>query len=735
MNTNKRIFIVSNRLPLKLIEKDGKFAYKSSEGGLATGLGSIYKKNNNVWIGWPGSLVPAERQAEVIQRLEKDNLYPVFLDQDEIDNYYEGFSNETLWPLFHYFPSYTNYNPEHWESYKKVNEKFAEAILQFAGPEDIVWVHDYQLMLVPGLVRRRIPSISIGYFNHIPFPSYEIFRLLPWRSEILSGVLGADVVGFHTYDDVRHFLSAGMRIINTSTSANEITMDNRRIVVDAFPISIDFEKYNSLTQEPATKEQELKVKKKSGDNLVIISIDRLDYSKGIINRLQAFDLLLQRHPELAGKIQYIHVIVPSRDNVPKYQELKREMDRLIGDINGRYSMLDWQPISHFYRSLSINLLSAIYKSADIALVTPLRDGMNLVSKEYVASKPDCKGVLILSEMAGAARELSDAIFINPTDIWEFAEKIYEAINMTEAEKLHRISNLRKTVSKFDIHNWVKNFVQRLMDAKDSQQYMSTSFISNAIMKDIAGQYKDAKRRLIALDYDGTLVPYYNDVNSAYPNRELLNLLGTLADDPANMVVVTGGRDHDTLDRWIGHLRLGIVAEHGALYKSPDDDWHNPRNLDSEWKNEIYNVLDTYCRRTPGSFIEEKTYSLAWHYRRAEEGLGQLRAQELIADLKHMIADLGLHIIQGNKVLEIKNISVNKGNAVKRFLDKDDYDFVIAIGDDQTDEDTFKAMPDNAITIKVGTTLSIAKYYLKSIPDVLNLLLTFAAINQETELET
>lgn len=721
MNTAKRVLIVSNRLPVKITEKDGAKIYQSSEGGLATGLGSIYKQANNLWIGWPGALVDEPEREKVIADLGNDNLYPIFLTQSEINDYYEGFSNETLWPLFHYFPSYSHFNPQHWESYKAVNQKFADAILKFATKDDIIWVHDYQLMLLPGMIRKVLPDVSIGFFNHIPFPSYEIFRLLPWRKEILQGVAGADVIGFHTYDDVRHFLSTVTRLMNVTAIANELTIDNRTVTVDAFPISIDYKKYRQLAESSTTRRNERKLKQLVNHNKLLISIDRLDYSKGIINRLQAYDLLLQHYPELRSKITLIHLVVPSRDNVPKYKELKEEMNRLISDINGRYSTFGWQPIQHFYRSFPLPLLSALYKTADVALVTPLRDGMNLVSKEYIASKIDHKGVLILSEMAGASRELSDAVIINPTDIWDFSEKIYQALNMPEEEQKRRMLTMQQTVSKFDIFNWVKNFMSKLEEVKASQENMATRIINSSILQKISIRYYYGMKRLIFLDYDGTLVPFHKQVNDAVPGNELLQLLAELIDDPHNKVVITSGRDYKTLDSWLGHLNLDMIAEHGAWYKEYGKVWRNRKDLNDEWKQDVFSALETYCRRTPGSFIEEKSYSLAWHYRKTEAGLGQLRAHELMADMKHVIADLGLQILQGDKVVEIKNISINKGKAAKRWLEKDDYDFVMAIGDDHTDEDTFKAMPKDAITIKVGSNISAATYYLQSHKEVLALL--------------
>lgn len=733
MNSTKRVLIVSNRLPVKISNKEGSINYQTSEGGLATGLGSIYKQGNNLWIGWPGADVADSEKQQVTKDLTAQNLFPVFLTQQEINDFYEGFSNETLWPLFHYFPTYSAYDPQYWEAYKQVNQKFADAVIKAATKDDVIWVHDYQLMLVPQMVREAIPEISIGFFQHIPFPSYEIFRLIPWRKELLTGLLGADVIGFHTYDDVRHFISAVNRINGLNNVSNEVRIGERSVTIDAFPISIDYNKYKSLAEDANTRRNERKIRQLINHNRLIISIDRLDYSKGIIHRLQAYQMFLEKHPELRGKVTMIQLIVPSRDTVPKYKELKEEMNRMVSEINGRFSTLGWQPIQHFYRSFPIHLLSALYKAADVALVTPMRDGMNLVSKEFIASKTDQKGVLLLSEMAGASRELSEAIVVNPNDIWDFSEKIFQALNMPEDEQKRRMIAMQQTVSKFDIFTWVKNFMDKLEEVKGQQQALQTRNISASIRQKIGIRYFYSTKRILFLDYDGTLVPFHNNVMGPVPDPELLQLITNLANDPNNKVVIISGREYKNLDEWLGHLPVDIIAEHGAWYRDHGRFWRSKRDLSGEWKPDITNVMNQYTKRTPGAFIEEKSYSLAWHYRKVEDGLGNLRAHELMADLKHLAADKGLQLLQGDKVIEVKSITINKGKAAMRWLEKDDFDFVMAIGDDHTDEDTFKAMPDDAITIKVGNNLSAATYYLSSFMEVRELLkemVASSALGQE-----
>lgn len=716
MNKSKTI-IVSNRLPVKIIFSNGQISYQHSEGGLATGLGSIYRNGNNIWIGWPGAIIEDETLRDHISdELHQKNLYPVFLSEEEINKYYEGFSNETLWPLFHYFPSYARYLEEHWESYKAVNQKFADAVLENVKNGDKIWIHDYQLMLVPQMIRSKMKDVSIGFFLHIPFPSFEVFRLLPWRADLIKGLTGADLIGFHTYDDSKYFINSCQRILGLNTVNNQIYVNDLPVIVDAFPISIDYVKYNQLASNKVLKQHEENIVKRKGEAKLMISVDRLDYSKGLINRLKAFDQLLSQYPKYKEKVIFVQLVVPSRDTVKQYSDLKEEVDRMVSDINGRYGSLNWQPIQYFYRSFSIELLSALYKTADIALVTPMRDGMNLVSKEYVASKIDRKGVLVLSEMAGASRELNDAIIINPNDQIGYVNALAQALEMPDDEQERRMTAMQDIVARFNIFHWVKVFMQRLEDAKTLQRKLSVREISPLIEEMIGERYLRAENRLLFLDYDGTLVDFNNNPLLAWPDWNLLQLLETLISDPKNTVVLISGRKQETLDEWFGKLNINIVAEHGAWIKRKGKDWTH-HEIDVAWKEDVYNIMQAIDERTPRSFIEDKSYSVAWHYRNVEVGLAELRAKELVENLKYLTADRGLQIMHGNKVIEVKSAEINKGKAARKWTDRHSYEFILAIGDDHTDEDTFKAMPKNAINIKVGSTSSVAAFYLHSPNDV------------------
>jgi trehalose 6-phosphate synthase/phosphatase len=720
MIKNKTI-IVSNRLPVKIVEKDGVYELSPSEGGLATGLGSIYKAGANVWIGWPGLEVPEDRQQEVTEKLAELNLIPVFLSTEEINQYYEGFSNEVLWPVFHYMTTYANYEQSYWDFYQSVNTKFADAVEAHLKEGDTVWVHDYQLLLLPGLVRSRQAHVTIGFFQHIPFPSYEIFRLIPWREELLTGMFGADLLGFHTFDDVRHFLSAASKLSTSKYANNVINYNERQIVVEAFPMGIDDQKFERLTDNERVTAHIQSFKESKQGSRMILSIDRLDYSKGIIPRLEAFELFLHCNPEYIEKVELYMIVVPSRDTVPQYKELREQIDQLVGNINAKFRTLNWAPVHYFYRSFPIEFLSALYRTADVCLVTPMRDGMNLVSKEFVASKTDNRGVLILSEMAGASKELNDALIVNPNNIGEIMRTLSQALNMSETEQEHRMKSMRAIVKKFNIHLWVKNFMDKLNEVKEMQAALLTKYASASIRDKIKTAYNEAGERYLFLDYDGTLVGFKGDIDKASPDQELLNLLSDLSGVEGNKVIIISGRRHQTLEDWFGHLKLDMIAEHGAWQKQSGNEWKSLPLLTDKWKQDIRAVLETYTDRTPGSFIEEKSYSLVWHYRKVEEGLGELRAQEIINHLRIMVADNGLQLMPGNKVLEFKNIEVNKGKAALNWMHDNNPGFILALGDDHTDEDIFKAIPEEAYTIKVGGNISAARYYLRNPTEVRSLL--------------
>ena len=706
---NMKIVIIANRLPVKIERSEEGFTIERSEGGLATGLGSLETKAEKYWVGWPGIHTDDETERqEITEKLHELNFHPVFLSDEQISNYYEGYSNSTIWPLCHYFFSYIEYKAEYWAAYREVNALFSRESLPFIENDDIVWVQDYQLMLLPKMIRDKKPATSIGYFHHIPFPSYELFRVLPEREEVLEGLLGADLIGFHTHDYMRHFISAIYRVLNLNCNLDEITLKERIVHVDAFPMGINYEQYHEAPALPAVREKSAMLREKLSDKQVILSVDRLDYSKGILHRLNGFANFLENHPEYHRKVSLAMIVVPSRDAVDRYADLKTQIDQSIGKINGSYSTLGWTPVYYFYQSFPFNELVALYDIADIAMVTPLRDGMNLVAKEYLATKRGKPGVLILSEMAGAAIELTDAIIINPNDTQEIEAAILQALTMPKKEQRIRLNNMQKRISTQTVKKWANDFVKELLYISKQNNEIFQKIVGKRQLSQIKKEYDQAYTRLILLDYDGTLSPFVKNPEDAVPSKELLNLLKKMTADKKNKVVINSGRNRQVLDKWFKGIDLDFAAEHGAFFKE-NHKWHKNVQEKITWDDEILRIIEHTIDKTPRSRMEIKDSSLVWHYRNVDVWLAELRQKQLINALMGPASRLNLQIVPGNKIVEIKSPDFNKGSEVKRLLGKNNYDFILAIGDDTTDEDMFHALPPGGVSIKVGHFSPAAKY--------------------------
>jgi trehalose 6-phosphate synthase/phosphatase len=712
--------MVSNRLPMSVSRREGTLRFHASAGGVATGLNSFYKSYPSLWIGWPGvtlDVIDEEEKRQIQEKLSRQECRPVFLSKPDIDNYYFGFCNKTIWPLFHHFPLYTSYEESFWEAYKRVNEIFCDAVVEVAEPGDVIWVHDFQLMLLPGLLRERLPDASIGFFLHIPFPSFEVFRLLPWRKEILKGLLGADLVGFHTNDYILHFSDSIYRLLGYEHAFNQINVGSRVAKVDIFPMGIDYKRFAGAVEDPEVQKAIDKVKKKLGDQKVILSIDRLDYTKGIPQRLEAFDLFLQRNPQYKEKVCFILVAVPSRTKLEHYTQIKHRIDELVGQINGKHGNIGWMPIWYLYRFQPFNSLVALYSVAHAALVTPMRDGMNLIAKEFIATRNDGRGVLILSEMAGASKELGEAIIVNPNNQEEVAEAIKEALTMPEEEQVQSNRIMQKRLKRYNVLRWGTDFVETLASVKETQAELAVKKLTKETQKKLITSYRQCDNSIVMLDYDGTLVPFAEKPQKAKPDQELLDMLDSLRKEEENEVVLVSGRDKDTLDKWFGDRGLNLIAEHGVWIKDRGADWQTIEPLRDDWKEQMRPILEWYEDRTPGSFIEEKGFSLVWHYRKADPGLASLRARELKDELLQLTANLNLGILEGSKVIEIKSVGIDKGRAALHWLSRKAWGFILAIGDDWTDEDLFAVLPESAYSIKVGMSPSKAKFNLGSVHEV------------------
>lgn len=726
-----RLIIVSNRLPVSIQKNNDDLTVIPSSGGLATALHSYHRSSDSVWIGWPG--VDAESDADkknVTRLLAREQCLPVFLGGQLLDDYYHGFSNTTLWPLFHYFAQFTEFSTRHFEAYRQVNELFAEEVLKNASANDTVWIHDYQLLLLPNILKQKQPDLHIGFFLHIPFPSFEMFRILPWREEILSGMLGADLIGFHTYDYARHFISSAQRLLGYDAEFNTITTDDRQVFVDVFPMGIDYEKFQSHAiavqskpvQERSREHQDIdRFLLSKPDRQLILSIDRLDYTKGIPERIHAFRRFLHKHPRYLEKVSLIMLTVPSRVAVAQYQNLRSEVEELVGSVNGEFGTMGWTPIIYFYRTVPFQHLIELYCSADVALLTPLRDGMNLVAKEYIATKTNLKGVLILSEMAGSAKELGEAISVNPNNIEDVSDAIHRALTMPVEEQRYAVSTMQERLQRYDIHKWASEFVTALSKSQQKLAEHQARKMSEVLLAEMQQSYMNSQHRVLFLDYDGTLQRFFGNPQDAMPDEALIALLRRINSDERNRLVLVSGRDRETLHNWFGALGFTLIAEHGAWFKFGSGEWILRNRNNSEWKENIRPILDSYVDRTPGSLIEEKTHSLVWHYRKSDIVLGELRARELKTDLSNLLINQDLEVLEGSKVVEVKVTGINKGNAALEILQSETPDFLLAIGDDWTDEYLFKSLPDNAITFKVGTDRSAARYYVDNYKQVRTLL--------------
>ncbi len=722
--------IISYRLPFSFQNENGTISAKASSGGLVTAVKSLDFSESDQKPVWIGCADFSRKTWDKYHHLVNDDFeyIPVFLDKKTNTDFYNGFSNSVLWPLFHYFSTYVDYREEYFTAYQKSNEAVAEAIAEIAKPDDTIWIHDYHFMALPQLVRERIPTATIGFFLHIPFPSYELIRILPQKCKdyLLIGLLGADLVGFHTNDYNIHFLQSVQLSLGVQHKMWQINYQNRLIRSDTFPVGINYELFHDAYDQEAVVEERNKLKEAYKDERIIFSVDRLDYTKGVMQRLEALEWFFEHNPEWISKLSFILVVVPSRGEIQKYGERKQLIEQAVGRINGKFGTLTWRPIIYQYASLSFEQLIALYTGCDIALITPIRDGMNLVAKEFIASRKDMRGVLILSEMTGAATELGEALLINPLDEAEIADRIKIALEMEPDEQARRIESMQRRLQEYDVKKWATSFIESLLNMHQMQQETSARWLSHDEYTALLEAYTAAQSRLLLLDYDGTLVGFAPTPERAVPSQELITTLEHLANQRGNKVVIISGRNKEALEDWFGHLPIEMVAEHGSYIKR-EGSWRQDVMDDGAWKEIVKPILAEFVSRCPESFVEEKNNSLAWHYRNSEEDTGFTRSRELINTLEHLLP-YQLRVLDGNKVVEIKSAETDKGKVAKQMSLAHPYDFVLSIGDDRTDEDMFTALTkENEFTIKVGRGNTSARLRLSRVDEVLELLKDFSQV--------
>ena len=718
----RRLVIVSNRLPATIQLTGQRARFEPSVGGLATGLDAAHRGGNSIWIGWPGAMdAVREGQRPGLERwLNERRLIPVNLTAAEVERHYEGYANRVLWPLFHYFPERLPLEGGDWDAYESVNRRFADVVARELREGDVVWIQDYQLLRLPALLRKRAPDVPIGFFLHIPFPSSELFALLPQREQLLEGMLGADLIGFHTVAYQRHFSSAALRFLGAHTQIDRVAHQGREVQVGAFPIGVDVTSFAERAASPEV--QALAANHQQPSTQTIVGIDRADYSKGIVRRLLAFRDLLERHPELHEQVRMVQVGVPSREQVSEYRTHRRRIEELVGRINGEFGTSTWTPVQWIARALPRDEVVSLYSAANVMAVTPLRDGMNLVAKEFVASRIDNDGVLVLSEFSGAAAELAEAVQVNPFDVERTSAALYGSLTMPFEERQSRMSAMRTRIEDNTLNDWVERFIGTLeRHVADRRREQASGPVP--LPASLVDRLAAAESLVLLLDYDGTLVPLARAPSLAQPSADLLGMLRSLAETPGTDVHVVTGRSPELIERWLGALPVSLYAEHGAWSRpAGSQTWVGRVLPESTWREPALRMLHDYARNTPGALVEEKRLGVAWHYRWADPEIGDLRSRELRSQLTDMLSNTGAEILHGDRVIEVRPTGMSKALVVESvLLSAGPGAVLVALGDDRTDEEMFGAIPPDAVSVHLGAGSSRARYRLSTVAAARDLL--------------
>lgn len=708
-----RCLIVSNRLPVAYNAKQNNFA--PSSGGLVSAIKGLDPEKIGYAFEWMGIITDdvSEESLNELKLSQSKNIpcHPIIVPKQSYEDYYNLYCNNVLWPLFHYERNMVRHNQEGWKAYCEVNQIVADAIVLEAKESDIIWVQDFQLLLVPGLVKEKNPSLKVGFFLHIPFPSSEIFRELPQRDEILLSLLKCDQIGFHDLSYLNHFRSSVHRILGDLPHSERMW--------GVYPISIDTDHFSELTDAPTTIEFMEKYKKNKRQMKWILGVDRLDYIKGLLLKLSAFKAFLKRHPEERDKVQLVQIVIPSRIDVPEYKSLKAKIEQLVSSINGEFGSPTWMPVQYIYHSVSEFELSALYQLSEVLFIGSRRDGMNLVSLEYVISQKNHPGVILLSEFAGAHSTLSYAMSINPWDIQDTAKRIKEALHHPEAKRRGEMNAMKNFLKGYTSSDWAITIIRDLL--RDPVQ----KELIQSLPHDGKFSWMDSlknKKILFFCDLDGTLAPI-----SAYPkdvklHEKTIKLLHSIGLRKNCEFVVVSGRDKEFLEEQFidNDFNFPLAACHGAYSYLPSDHrWHNLIPNDStNWKEKALEIFNLYTKRTPGSFIEDKGHAIAWHYRNSPKEFADFLATKLFFEVEETMINQPVQVNRGKKVIEVKSIHANKGYFVQQWIQGSDKkpDIVVALGDDTTDEDMFTVLQGrrdiDPFCIKVGNEESQAHYFIK-----------------------
>lgn len=719
---SRELVMVSNRLPVdRVMEPDGSVSWKPSPGGLVTAVEPVVQQLGCLWIGWAGA---ADEELEPFT-LESMRLVPVSLSGEEVEGYYEGFSNGTLWPLYHDVIAPPVFHREWWDMYQRVNQRFADRIAEHASHGAIVWVHDYQLQLVPGMLREKRPDLTVVFFLHIPFPARRFFAQLPWRKQILDGLLGADVIGFQRVQDSLSFHAAVERFGNARAYGNIIVLpeteggDEREVLAQEFPISIDVDEFAAVANKPQVQARAREIREEFGeDKTVLLGVDRLDYTKGIHHRLKAYAELLAEGEVTSENTVLVQVATPSREEVQAYQDLRDEIEATVGRINGDFGTIKDSPVVYLHRGLSREELVALYLAADVMLVTSLRDGMNLVAKEYVACRTDEQGVLVLSEFTGAADELRESLRVNPHDIEGLKAAYLRAILMPEAEATRRMRTLRKSVSENTVARWADNMLRAAYVAADAKEPGEVAIETDDheasgssrvyISSDIEAKLRrlaTAPDLIIACDFDGTLAPIVARPQDARILPRAQQALDALHEAPNVHIVLVSGRSLESL------LATGVAAHdwivsgsHGAELMGIEQAFEPLATEEEERLDRLKRRVRRVFRNEVGVRIEEKPFGVVVHTREVED---EKVAEEILEAAAKLGEASGLEIRAGKQVQELAVRKSDKGSALQYIRSQLPEAPVLFLGDDVTDEDVFAALKSDDVGIKVGEGESVA----------------------------
>ncbi len=718
--------VVSNRLPFSYDEE--KKVLAPSSGGLVTAICGIKTNNQITWVGSLPNNIPRK----LVKNSKDQPFHYSFPEIDEklYDSYYNDFCNNVLWPILHYESELIRFHEAGWKSYCEVNRIFAEHIARIANDDDYVWLHDFHFFLVPKLLKKLNPKIKVGFFLHVPFPSSEIYRQLPHREEIVESLIHADLVGFHDFSYLRHFASSVYELLGIHSGLLEIRSHFNTTKLGVFPVGIDTKAFMTQAASRQTQKEIERYRLKENDHLTILGIDRLDYTKGIPYKLEAFKKFLELNPHYVGKVQLLQVAIPSRTEVEDYINLRHEVERLVSEINGRFGQIDYIPVNYIFNSVSKHELLALYRSARVLFVTSKRDGMNLVSLEYIAAQHEQDpGVVLLSEFTGAASTLSHAMLINPMDIDRTASQLGEALEMKLEKRKENYSVMIDYLKGYTASTWAQAFIQNLASSSTRAPIKSIDLQEAAEMVKLRDRFK-GRPKVLMLDYDGTLTPIVNQPHQAILDAKTRALLKKLSKRKDIKLVIVSGRPADFLLEQFEGIDCYLACEHGAKFF--DYQLNRWRSLVSsnrrEWYKGALEIIQDYNRRTPNSFYEKKNYAISWHYRNSPKNFAEFQARKLVVELESGLAHLPVSVILGKKVVEVKSLEANKGYFaqwfVSRYVQADEE--VLAIGDDQTDEDLFEGLAQKGVTVKVGEdAASKAKYFVSNqgqVNDLLRLIL-------------